>query len=68
MIDECAYYCVCYQLFVAPLTISPVDDIMAELLNRNVELRFMPSLVQLADAVSNSTLNFSIIRMRNAVK
>lgn len=67
MIDECAGYCVCYHP-VVPLTISPVDDIMAELLSRNVELRFTPSLAQLADAVSNSTLNFSIIRMRNAVK
>lgn len=65
LIDECAGYYISYHP-VVPISVKPIRDIMTELLNRNVELRFTPSLVQLADAVSKSTLNFSLIRMRNA--
>ena len=65
LIDECAGYYISYHP-VMPISVTPVTDIMAELLKRNVELRFTPSLIQLADAVSKSTLNFSLIRMRNA--
>jgi hypothetical protein len=64
-IDECAGYYISYHP-VVPISVKPISDIMAELLNRNVELRFTPSLVQLSDVVSKSTLNFSLIRMRNA--
>ena len=67
LVDECAGYYVSYQQ-VIPFAVTPVNDIMTELLSRNVELRFTPSLIQLADAVSTSSLNFSIIRMRNALK
>lgn len=66
LIDECAGYYISYQQ-VVPLSVNPVDDILAELLNRNIELRFTPSLIRLADAVSRSSLSFSLIRMRNAV-
>ena len=65
-IDECAGYYISYKP-VIPLSVTPVNDIMAELFSRNIELRFTPSLIKLADAVSKSSLNFSIIRMRNAV-
>jgi hypothetical protein len=65
VIDDCAGYHVSYQP-VVPLSVTPVDDIISELLCLNVELRFTPSLMQLADAVSTSSLNFSNIRMRNA--
>lgn len=65
LIDECAGYYISYEK-VIPISIDPVSDILAELLSPNIELRFTPSLVQLADAVSKSSLNFSIIRMRNA--
>jgi len=64
VVDACAGYYVSYQP-VVPLTITPVNDVIGELLKRDVELRFTPSLVQYADAVSRSTLNFSLIRMRN---
>jgi len=67
LIDECAGYYVSYQP-VIPLSVTPVDDIISELLSRNIELRFTPSLIRLADAVSASSLNFSNIRMRNAAK
>jgi hypothetical protein len=40
---------------------------VAELLRRGVELRFVPSLWPLHDAVAASSLRFSIIRMRNAL-
>ncbi len=66
LVDECAGYYVSYKP-VIPLSVTPVNDIMAELLSRNIELRFTPSLIKLADAVSKSSLNFSIIRMRNAL-
>jgi hypothetical protein len=67
IIDECAGYYVSYSP-VVPISVTPVTDIIAELLSRNIELRFTHSLMQLADAVSKSTLNFSNIRMRNAAK
>ena len=67
LIDEIAGYYVSYKP-VIPLSVTPVNDIMGELLSRNIELRFTPSLIKLADAVSKSSLNFSIIRMRNAVR
>jgi hypothetical protein len=67
VIDECAGYYISYKP-VVPLSVTPVTDIIAELLSRNIELRFTPSLIRLADAVSKSTLNFSNIRMRNARK
>lgn len=65
LIDECAGYYISYHP-VVPISIKSISDTMAELLNRNIEFRFAPSLIQLADAVSKSTLNFSLIRMRNA--
>lgn len=66
LLDECAGYYVCYKA-VEPVSIDVVTDIIGELLKRNVELRFTPSLVKIAEAVGKSTLNFSMIRMRNAV-
>jgi hypothetical protein len=65
LIDDCAGYFVSHES-VVPISVYPVNDIIEELLGRNVELRFTPSLLSLADAVSKSTLNFSLIRMRNA--
>ena len=65
LLDECAGYYISYQA-VEPVAVQPVNDVMAELLKRKVELRFTPSLVKIAEAVAKSTLNFSIIRMRNA--
>lgn len=65
-LDECAGY------FVSPLPVVPAfvelfDDPLAELLKREVELRFTPNLWFLHDAVASSTLQFSMIRMRNAL-
>lgn len=52
---------------VAPIAERPVNDIAAALLRHDVELRIMPTLWGLHDAVAASSLAFSIIRMRNAL-
>jgi len=65
-IDECAGYFVSREP-VSPIGIDIVDDSMAELLRRGVELRILANLWALRDAVVRSTLQFSIIRMRNAL-
>jgi len=44
-----------------------VDDPIGELLARGVELRFVRSLWHLRDSVVASSLQFSLIRMRNAL-
>jgi len=65
-IDECAGYFVS-RVPVVPARVQVFDDPMAELLRRGVELRFVPNLWPLRDAVVASTLQFSLIRMRNAL-
>ena len=65
LIDECAGYYISYKP-VVPITVTVIDDIMAALLSRDVELRFMPLLTDIAHAVRYSSLQFSLIRMRNA--
>lgn len=65
-IDECAGYFVS-RVAVAPARVEVIDDPIAELLKRGIELRFVPDLWTLRDAVVASTLQFSIIRMRNAL-
>ena len=66
LLDNCAGYYISYNP-VNPTAITPIPDIIAELIGRgNVELRFTPSLVSIANAVIKSTLNYSLIRMRNA--
>jgi hypothetical protein len=65
LIDECAGYYVSYKPAI-PVAVTVINDIMAALLNRQIELQFTPSLVGIADAVKESSLQFSLIRMRNA--
>src|SRR5262249_30241036 len=43
---------------VVPLAVTRIDDILGALLARDIELRVMPSLWQLHDAVVASTLQF----------
>jgi hypothetical protein len=64
-IDECAGYFVSREA-VVPTHVQVIDDLLAALLGRGVELRFVPELWSLRDAVVSSTLQFSLIRMRNA--
>lgn len=51
---------------VEPLSVAPIDDLLAALVAHDVELRVMRSLWRLYDAAVASSLQFSIIRMRNA--
>ena len=51
---------------VVPARVEILSDVVAALLERGVELRFVPSLWPLHDAVVASSLQFSMIRMRNA--
>jgi hypothetical protein len=51
---------------IAPLSVEPVGDLVDALVNAGVELRITPSLWPLYEAVIASTLQFSIIRWRNA--
>ncbi|UCJ09799.1 hypothetical protein KTO58_11535 [Chitinophaga pendula] len=62
LLDKCAGYYISEKT-VAPLQVKPIYNVMDEMLKRNVELRFMPSIISLASAVKDSSLNFSLIRM-----
>jgi hypothetical protein len=63
--DECAGYLVSGAP-VKPIGVRVIDDAVSAVLERNVELRVQPSLWALRNAVVESTLEFSIIRWRNA--
>jgi hypothetical protein len=64
-LDACAGYFVS-RAPVVPSGCELFDDPLVELLSRDVELRVLPSLWSLRDAVVASSLQFSLIRMRNA--
>jgi hypothetical protein len=51
---------------VEPLGIEPMDDLIGAILAEDIELRVTPSLWPIRDAVADSTLEFSLIRMANA--
>jgi hypothetical protein len=65
LIDECAGYFTS-RTSVTPLGVTRYIDPPRELAKRGVELRVLPTLWGLHDAVASSTLRFSMIRMRNA--
>ena len=52
---------------VVPTSVEILPDPISELRRRGVELRVLPNLWPLRDAVIASSLQFSIIRMRNAL-
>lgn len=66
LLDENAGYYISYQS-VIPLSVREIVSPIEELLTRNVELRFVPSLWKVADAVAQSSLQFSMIRMKYAI-
>ncbi len=65
LFDSIAGYYVSHSL-VLPTSKYTVNAPIKQLLSNNTELLILPSLWQLHDAVVNSTLEFSIIRMKNA--
>jgi len=50
---------------VTPLSVEPVGDLLRALAAADVELRVMPSLTLLGEAITTTSLRFSRIRMRN---
>src|SRR5207247_6738373 len=65
-LDACAGYFVS-RVPVVPSRIEVFDDPVAEVLGRGIELRIVPSLWPLRDAVVASSLQFSLIRMCKAL-
>ncbi|HEY6170820.1 MAG TPA: hypothetical protein VIX80_01055 [Candidatus Kapabacteria bacterium] len=65
ILDEGAGYYISHEI-VTPISVTTISDIKSELQRRNVELRLLSSLQAIAEEVSTSSLQFSLIRMRNA--
>lgn len=63
--DACAGYYVARTPQI-PVAKCEIRDLLGELARRNVEIRIVDQLWDLADAVRASTLNWSLCRMRNA--
>lgn len=65
LLDEGAGYYISYHP-VTPLSVTIVNDPISEINKRNAELRISVDLKIMAELIKNSTLQFSIIRLRNA--
>ena len=52
---------------VVPLSVDAVGDLLMRHAEAGIELRITPSLWPLHDAVLNTGLRFSMVRMRNAL-
>ncbi|MCJ7508401.1 MAG: hypothetical protein MUO85_06680 [candidate division Zixibacteria bacterium] len=65
LVDEVAGYWISRKPAI-PIAETKIDNILAALLEHDVELRIMPSLWKLREAAINSTLGYSIIRMNKA--
>jgi hypothetical protein len=50
---------------VVPVSVSPVGDLLARHVEAGIELRIVPNLWPLIDAIFASRLEFSIIRKAN---
>lgn len=66
-LDDGAGYYISYKEII-PDSMKEINDIISEFLTRNAELRIMSNLLKLAKEVSASSLQYSLIRMRNAIK
>jgi hypothetical protein len=64
-VDQVAGYWISRKPAV-PIAETKIDDVLSALLEHDVELRIMPFLWKLREAVINSTLGYSIIRMNKA--
>lgn len=65
LLDQGAGYYISYES-VIPIAMQPKSNVLEEFQNRKVELRVLDTLGTLAKEVSESTLQYSLIRMRNA--
>ena len=57
----------CARETVRPLSVEPVGDLIAKHVDAGIELRFVPNLWPVIDAIVASGLDFSIIRRANAL-
>lgn len=55
------------SFYNAPKEKYILTDLFGELLNRNVEIRIVDNLWNIADAIKTSTLDWSLCRMANAL-
>jgi hypothetical protein len=68
LLDETGGYYISHES-VTPLVVRRIDNIFDELLSQaHLELRILPELWSLGNAVLASSLSYSLIRMRNAKK
>lgn len=51
---------------IEPLKVERVSDLIGQILEKAVELRFTPNLYPLRERIIASTIDYSIIRFRNA--
>lgn len=66
-LDEGAGYYISYKT-VKPINRLTIVNLKEEIESRSAELRALPSIKELAVEVSKSSLQFSIIRIKNAFK
>lgn len=67
LFDANAGYYIATEI-IKPVSVEPIDDLIDRILVSGAELRFVPSLYPLRDAILTSSINqFSIIRFRNAI-
>ncbi|GGE68372.1 DUF6886 family protein [Priestia taiwanensis] len=64
-LDETAGYYVSEE-HVCPVSMKSVGDLLTKLTERDIEVRFVPSLWEIRDALIESSVQFSIIRMSYA--
>ena len=67
LVDRSAGYWIA-RVPLVPIAVTEVVDCLAEIEKRGAELRICHALWPLHDVVLRSTLDFSIIRMRNALR
>lgn len=65
--DEIAGYYVATTTQI-PIRIHCINDLFFELSKRNIEIRILDHLFDIAESVKHSSLNWSLCRMKNAIK
>jgi hypothetical protein len=66
LIDEIAGYYICEEKII-PKSIEKIENIIDELLKKEIELKFTPNIFPLRNSLIKSSLyDYSIIRFRNA--
>jgi hypothetical protein len=53
---------------VKPIAVERMDHLLERITVQGIEVRITPSLIPLKQSILSSTINFSMIRMRNAIQ